>query len=309
MNIPRRKFLKYCLGSAATLGLAPSILPKLSRAMEDPSELPTIVWIEGASCSGCSVSLANLIGDCTEHGPTDFADLVLNYINVPFAKTFMSAAGDLAVSSLREATAKEGDFILVVEGGVPTAFDGMACTLFYENGADVTMLDAVKELAPKALHVVCVGTCSSAGGIPASGPNITEVKSVSEIIDKATINLPGCPAHPDWVAATIASVLCGQELELDEEGRPGNVYRPTVHDYCPRKPLYEGAHFATQIGQEGQCYYELGCRGPDTYADCSARGWNNGFNYCVQANVPCIGCAEKTFPRETLIKVERPAEP
>lgn len=289
------------MGSAATLGLAPTILPKLAKALTEPGAIPTVIWIEGASCSGCSVALANLIGDCSEYGPTDFPDLLFNYINASFAKTFMSAAGDLAVSSLRQA--QQGEYILVVEGGVPTAFNGMACTLFSENGRDVTMLEAVKELAANATAVMCVGTCASYGGIPASGPNITGVKSVSEITGVPTINLPGCPAHPDWVAATIARVLCGEELILDDyDQRPVDLYYRTVHYYCPRRALYDKGHFATKIGQEGKCFYKLGCRGPYTIADCSARGWNNGFNYCIQANVPCVGCAEKTFPGDTLIK-------
>ena len=99
MNISRRKFLKYCIGSAASLGLAPSLIPKLARALNTPGEVPNIIWIEGASCSGCSVSLANLIGNCSEYGPTDFADLLFNYMKASFAKTFMTAAGDLAVES------------------------------------------------------------------------------------------------------------------------------------------------------------------------------------------------------------------
>lgn len=295
MNISRRKFIKYCMGSAAALGIAPAMLPRLAKALGTPGSAPNIIWIEGASCSGCSVSLANLIGDCSEYGPTDFVDLLFNYINASFAKTFMAASGDLAVSSLRNA--QKGDYILVVEGGVPTAFDGMACTLFSENGVDVTMLEAVKELAPKAQSVICVGTCSSYGGIPASGTNPTAVKTVAEVTGVKTINLPGCPAHPDWVAGTIAKVLCGEEIVLDEtDGRPVDLYNKTVHYYCPRRPLYHKGHFATEIGQEGRCYYQLGCRGPYTLADCSARGWNKGFNYCIQANVPCVGCAEKSFP-------------
>ncbi|MBN1495725.1 MAG: hydrogenase small subunit [Spirochaetes bacterium] len=301
MNISRRQFLKYCIGSAASLGLGQSFLSKLTRALAAPGAVPTVIWIDGASCSGCSVALANLIGDCSDYGPTNLEDLLINYINAAFAKTFMSAAGDLAVSSLREA--QKNDYILVVEGGVPTAFNGMACTLFSENGVDVTMMDVVSELAQNATAVVCVGTCSSYGGIPASGSNPAGVQSVSEFTGIPTINLPGCPAHPDWVAATIARVLCGESLELDDnDNRPVDLYHRTVHYYCPRRPLYEKGAFATEIGQEGRCFYLLGCRGPYTIADCSARGWNGGFNYCIQANVPCVGCAEKSFPGDELIK-------
>ncbi len=257
-----------------------------------------VIWLEGSSCSGCSVSLANLIGKCSDQGPTDIANLLINYIDTAFAKTYMSASGDLAVSCLKKAMEK--DYVLVVEGGIPTAFNGMACTVFTENGHDVTMMEAVNKLAPKALKVLCVGTCSSYGGIPASGSNPLRVKSVSGLTGIKTINLPGCPVHPDWLVGTLASLICDEVPPLDRDNRPMPIFNKTVHYYCPRRPLYDKGRFATNFGQEGRCYYKLGCKGPNTIADCPSRGWNNGFNYCTQANTNCIGCTEKSFPESKL---------
>ncbi len=299
MGITRRRFLKYCIGSAATLGLNATIVGKLHKVLAGDASMPAVIWIEGASCSGCTVSLTNLIGATSDEGPTDVADLLINYIHTPFAKTIMSAAGDLAVSQLR--AAQQEDFILVVEGGIPTAFDGMACTVFYEDGSDVTMQDAVLELAPLANMVICVGTCSSFGGIPAAGPNPADVQSVSELTGISTINLPGCPAHPAWVAGTVASALCGTVPTTDSDGRPLAFYGNTVHSKCPRKFLYDRGIFASDFGQEGGCLNERGCSGPTTYADCPVRGWNNGPNSCTQANGNCIGCVESDFPKSQLI--------
>lgn len=300
MQIDRRTFLKYCLGSAAILSLDASLVGRLKQALAGDASLPTVIWIEGASCSGCSVSIANLIGGVAGDGPTDIADLLINHLNTAFAKTFMAAAGDLAVSSLREA--QQQDFILVVEGGIPTAFDGMACTIFTENGIDITMRDAVLELAPQAMLTICAGSCSSFGGIPAAGGNPLGVQSVSQLTGLQTINLPGCPVHPDWLAGTIASALCGTIPSTDNQGRPLAFYGNTVHSRCPRKPLFDRRRFADNFGQEGRCLRNLGCRGPETHADCPRRGWNNGFNYCTQSNAPCIGCVESDYPRTQLIQ-------
>ncbi len=299
MGITRRRFLKYCIGSAATLGLSATMVGKLHEALAGDAGMPSVIWIEGASCSGCTVSLTNLIGDTSDEGPTDVADLLINYINTTFAKTIMSAAGDLAVSQLR--ATQEEDFILVVEGGIPTAFDGMACTLFYEDGVDVTMQDVVQELAPLAAMVLCVGTCSSFGGIPAADPDPTGIQTVTDLTGISTINLPGCPPHPAWIAGTIASALCGSVPATDSDGRPLAFYGNTVHSKCPRKPLYERGVFADDFGQEGKCMSERGCNGPTTYSDCPVRGWNNGMNYCTQANANCIGCVESDFPKSQLI--------
>lgn len=299
MTISRRAFLKYCIGASTLLGLDVSVVGNLNKLLAEELTMPNIVWLEGSACSGCSVSLANLIGDETDQGPTDLVDLLTSYVNLSFAKTFMSATGDAAVSQLKDATA--GEFILVVEGGIPTAFDGMACTVYTADGQEVTMSQAVSEYAPKASMVVCVGTCASFGGIPASGSNPTGVVTVQTLTGIPTINLPGCPAHPDWIAGTLAAVICGQMPELDDLGRPNAFYGKTIHSQCPRKPLYDQGRFADYLGQEGQCLFKLGCQGPYTYADCPTRGWNNGYNYCVQSNSNCIGCVEPGFPSSTLI--------
>jgi len=299
MHINRRQFLKYCIASASALGLGASVVNKLEEAVAGDSSLPTIIWLEGSSCSGCSVSLANLIGDSEDGGPTDVADLLINYLNTAFAKTFMSATGDLAVSNLQEAS--RGDFILVTEGGVPTAFDGHVCTIYSENGQDVTMQQAITELAPQAAAVISVGTCASFGGIPAAEPNPAGVVTVQELTGINTINIPGCPVHPDWLTGTIASLLCGEVPDTDEYGRPMAFFSRTICSQCPRKPMFDQQRYATAIGQEGRCMYLMGCNGPTTFADCPTRGWNNGMNYCPGTNAPCIGCVESDFPKNQLL--------
>lgn len=300
MGISRRAFLKYCIGSSALLGLDAAAVGKLSQLLAGTKEMPTVIWLEGSSCSGCTISLANLIGAKADGGPTDVQDLLTNYINLAFGKTLMSAAGDLAVSSLRAAQ-ESANFILIVEGGIPTAYNGMACTVLTENGVDVTMREAVEELAPIAKAVVCVGACACFGGIPGADPNPTQVQTVTELTGIATLNIPGCPPHPDWIAGTLASVLCGTMPAVDALGRPTAFYGKTVHASCPRKPLYELGRFADNFGQEGRCLASMGCNGPTTYADCSLRGWNNGFNYCMQSNGNCISCTESDFPKSQLV--------
>jgi hydrogenase small subunit len=106
------------------------------------------------------------------------------------------------------------------------------------------------------------------------------------------INIPGCPVHPDWVVWTIAQLLAGVSPALDAEGRPSALYSRSVHDRCPRK----GQGDATTFAVEGKCLKKLGCKGPDTRADCPTRLWNGGTNWCIGANAECIGCAAPKFP-------------
>lgn len=288
VGISRRSFLKYCMGSAAALGLDWTVLGNLQKVL-GAARGPAVIWLNGANCTGCTVSLANRISD---QAPVDIADLLVNTIDLKFHANLMSAAGDLAVEAL--AAAAQGPFVLAVDGGVPTAFNGHTCILWTENGREVTALEAVKTLVPKAAATLCIGTCSSFGGIPSGNPNPTGIKSVGTLTGAKTINIPGCPAHPDWIVWTIASLIAGVTPALDAYSRPVALFGPekVIHKNCPRK----GKGEARTFGEEGKCLKELGCKGPSTKADCFSRKWNNSVNWCIGANAVCLGCTEQGFP-------------
>jgi hydrogenase small subunit len=289
MQIGRREFLKYCISSAAALGLPLSALGKLEMAFA-AGTLPAVVWLNGANCTGCTVSLANRF---STQAPADIADLLVNTIDLVFHPNLMGAAGDLAMDCLNQATA--GEFILAVDGGIPTAFGGHACMVWTHNGQEVTALEAVRDLAPKAKAVLSIGTCASFGGIPAGTPNPTGIRSVRDASGRPTINIPGCPTHPDWIVWTVAQLLSGAAVALDSFGRPATLFGSenlNVHKRCPREDSEE----ANTFGVEGRCLKELGCKGPRTQADCPTRKWNSGTNWCVGANAVCLGCTESGFP-------------
>ena len=82
MQISRRGFLKYCIGSATPLGPPLSVLGKLEGALAAVNKgWPAVVWLAGANCTGCTVSLANRISD---EGPTDLVDLLTGTINLAY---------------------------------------------------------------------------------------------------------------------------------------------------------------------------------------------------------------------------------
>ena len=293
MKITRRDFIDYCAKAAAVLGLQSTLGP-MEKALASTSG-PPIIWIKGASCSGCTVSLANRVSSAA---PVDLADLLVHTIDLVYHPTLMAAAGDLAVQTLRKAEA--GTFVLAVEGGIPTQYGGRTCTLWTQNGVDVTALSAVQELAPKARYVLSIGTCASYGGVAGAAPNPTSIVSVSTASGLSTINVPGCPPHPDWIVWTIAQLLAGTVPALDSYRRPTALYGATVHSKCSRR--YSA--WAKSLGQTGLCNGNLGCKGRRTYADCSTRQWNNGTNWCVGtvsaggngADSLCLGCTESGFP-------------
>ncbi len=288
MRIHRRQFLKYCIGSAAAMGLPMSVLGKLEQAMAaGGTSLPKVIWLNAANCSGCTVSLANLFSNT---GPTDIADLLFNTIDLAFHPTLMAASGDLAVQQLKNTAA--GSYILAVDGGIPTAFNGNTCMLWTDGDKEVTALKAVEMLAPNAAAILSIGTCASYGGIAAGNPNPTGIVSVAELAGPDIINIPGCPTHPDWIVWTIAHLLAGEIPKLDENNRPTALYGTKIHKNCPLRDREETKVF----GEQDHCLKELGCKGPETTSDCPARKWNNSTNWCIGAGAICIGCTEPRFP-------------
>ena len=155
----------------------------------------------------------------------------------------------------------------------------------------MTAMEVVKRLAPKAAAVLSIGTCASFGGISGASPNPTGIQSVQTLTGGATINIPGCPSHPDWIVGTIAKLLAGTTVAVDSYKRP--------RDYFERPPTQlprTSQAWATTFGQEGLCLTDKGCKGPNTRGDCATRKWNGATNWCVGANAPCNGCTESGFP-------------
>ncbi len=286
MKITRREFLKICGTSAVALGLNAIDLGRLKEVLANPNG-PTVIWVQGSACTGCSVSFLNRI---STSAPLTAADLLINSVNLAYHPNLMALAGDSAVAEIEKVNSK-GGYILAVEGGVPTNFGGSACWAWSKN-QDVTFKQAVLYLSTNAAAILCVGTCASFGGIPAAPPNPAGVKSVQAVTGKTTINIAGCPAHPDWIVWVVAQLLLGKAITLDSYGRPRTLFNRTVHDQCPREESDEARTF----GIDRRCLRELGCRGPETRANCPRVLWNGGANWCIDANAPCLGCTNPNFP-------------
>jgi hydrogenase small subunit len=291
MIVSRRDFLNVCKASSVALGLSSLNIIKLQELLANPNA-PTILWLQGSACTGCTISFLNYVSPAA---PVDVADLLINDINLAYHNTAMAAAADSGLEALDAAYTK-GGYLLAVEGGVPTAFGGHACIAWSRDGRDVTFLDAIRTLAARASGILCIGTCASYGGVSAAPPNPTAVQSVGTATARSTINIPGCPPHPDWIVWTIANLLLGTLGELDDKRRPKWLYSKPVHASCPRKE----ARDTITYGQDGLCLKKLMCAGPKSRGNCAKIQWNNHTNWCVDANSPCIGCTEPAFPRYTL---------
>ncbi|MGI5879016.1 MAG: hydrogenase small subunit [Syntrophomonadaceae bacterium] len=289
-KLSRRDFVKLCAGSAAAISLSGYLAPFMAEAVA--AGAPPVIWIQGASCTGCSISLLNTVHP-------DIQKVLTEVISLTYHPNISAAAGDLALKEAVYKVAEEnaGKFYLVVEGAVPLGADGRFCMVGEEDGHHVVFEKLLKDVGSKASAILNFGTCSAYGGVPATPPNPTNCVPVGSVIkDVPIINVPGCPPHPDWMVGTIAHVLLYNEIpDLDSFGRPKMFFNTIIHDNCQRRQYFDNGIFAKTFGEMG-CMLELGCKGPFAHCDATTRLWNNGTNWCVQCGSVCIGCTEPQFP-------------
>lgn len=264
-------------------------------------EIP-LLWLPAAACTGCSVSLLNTTNPSIKNLLVD--EVIPGvHVSLRFHPTIMAGAGELALEVLeRTAAEHKGEYVLAVDGAIPVGASAGYCVMGERDGKPVTLETRFVELAKDALAILAVGTCAAFGGIPAGEPNPTNCLPVREVlalhgIDTPLINISGCPPHPDWFVGTVASLLLnglpGAD-ELDDELRPKAFYGKLIHENCPRRAYFDEGKFAKKFGEDG-CLYELGCKGPITYADCPLRHWNSGTNWVIGAGSPCLGCTQPEF--------------
>lgn len=285
-HVSRRDFMKVITTVTAVMGLPAAMVPKVAEAAEGDNR-PPVIWLHFQECTGCSESLLR-------SGHPDTASILLDIINLEYHETLMPGAGPQAEHALESAIEKyKGEYILVVEGAVPLAENGIYCMI-----GGVTAKDSLEKAAKDAFAVVCMGTCASLGGVQAAAPNPTQAVSCASLVhDKPLINLPGCPPNPYNLPATILYILTmGKLPELDAANRPLFAYGRKIHEHCERRPHFDAGRFAKEYGDEGHslgyCLYELGCKGPATHANCSTLRFNDGIVWPIAIGHPCIGCTE-----------------
>ncbi len=302
-GLNRRDFLTFCTGVAATLGLAPGAGVRIANAATAPAR-PPVIWLSAQECTGCTESLLRA------HHPT-IENLILDMISLDYHETLCAGAGEQAEAFKDQAIKRNwGKFILVVDGSIPTKDGGVYCLVGGEP-----ILKTVRETAEGAAAIIAIGSCASWGGIPSADPNPTEARPVHAVLPgKTIVNIPGCPPNSYNFLSTVLHLLTfGAAPELDDKGRPKFAYGRLIHENCERRPHFDAGRFALEFGDPGHrlgwCLYKLGCKGPETYANCPALNFGDvgPGSWPVGTGHPCFGCTEEgvgfTKPIHALAKV------
>src|SRR5271166_2944426 len=285
----RRQVLQFCAGVAATMGLSSAAGVRMAEAAMAPAR-PSVIWLHGQECTGCTESLLRATHPTVE-------SLILDVISLDYHDTLCVGAGKQALDYKHAMMEKhKGAYVLVTEGGTPMKDGGIYCKV-----GGKTQVELVREAAEGAAAVIAIGSCASWGGIQSADPNPTGAVGTQTVIpSKLVINIPGCPASPYNFLSTVLYVLTFKRPpELDRENRPRFAYGRLIHENCERRAHFDAGRFALEFGDQGHrqgfCLYKLGCKGPETYANCPAIGFGDvGFgSWPVGTGHPCYGCTEQ----------------
>ncbi|MHC5002011.1 MAG: hydrogenase small subunit [Planctomycetota bacterium] len=288
-GVSRRQFMQFCTMTAASLGLAPTMVTRVAHALQTKPRIP-VIWLHGLECTCCSESFIRSSHPIAQ-------DIILNMISLDYDDTLQAAAGH-QVEEIRKQLIRDrpGEYVLAVEGNAPTKDGGVYCTVAGES-----FLDILNETAEHAQFVISWGSCASNGCVQAASPNPTGAMPVHKLIHgKPIVNVPGCPPIAEVMTGVLAHVLTfGGLPELDRRGRPRAFYAHRVHDKCSRRSFFDAGQFVEEWDDEaarkGWCLYKMGCRGPTTYNSCSHFKWNGGVSFPIGSGHGCIGCSEDNF--------------
>ncbi|MCS7204110.1 MAG: hydrogenase small subunit [Leptospiraceae bacterium] len=284
----RKEFLQFCAYAAATAGIALSDLDKVIHAMERKKR-PPVVWMHFQECTCCSESFIRASHPIV-------ADVILDKISLDYTETLQAAAGFQAEKSLEDTIKNyKGEYIVLVEGSIPTKDGGVYCTI-----AGKTALQILEEVTEHAAAIVAWGSCASFGCVQSARPNPTGATPVHKLTSKPVIRVPGCPPIADVMTGILTHILVfGKIPDLDSRGRPKEFYSRRVHDTCYRRANFDAGLFVESWDDEnarkGYCLYKMGCRGPTTYNACGTMEWNGGVSFPIKSGHPCIGCSEDNF--------------
>jgi hydrogenase small subunit len=274
----------------AFMGLEKSAIGQVAKALETKPRIP-VIWLHFQECTCCSESFIR-----SSHPIV--ADILLDKISLDYSETLMAASGFQAEEAMKNTMTKyKGEYILCVEGSVPTAADGVYCMI-----GGKTSMQILEEAAAGAKAVIAWGSCASNGCVQSAKPNPTKATPIHKLLkgNVPLIKVPGCPPIGEVMAGVIVHLVTfGKIPELDRVGRPKAFYSKRVHDSCYRRPFYDAGLFVETFDDEnakkGYCLYKVGCKGPSTYNACGVMKWNNGTSYPIQSGHGCIGCSEENY--------------
>lgn len=288
-GLSRRTFLKWCSAMAGVLALPATYAPRIAAAVEAAPRFP-LIWLRGQDCGGDTTAFLR-------SGKPSTAELLIETLSVEYHESLMAAqTADPSTAIVDAIQRYPNGYLAVVEGSIPTAEGGTFCLV-----GGRPFVDIVRDVTAKAAGTIAVGGCAADGGAPSAAGGATGASGVESVATGGRlINLPGCPVNVENLAATIVHFVTFKEFPpTDGWRRPLFAYGGLIHNQCERRAHFEFGEFSTAWGdeaaQKGWCLYKVGCKGPETYANCPTVRYGEGRSWPVKAGHGCIGCHSPHF--------------
>jgi hydrogenase small subunit len=288
-GMTRRSFLRFSAAMAAALALPVTYAPRIAEAVENARRIP-VIWIRGQACGGDTEAFLRSSDPTTD-------SLLLDVLSVEYHESLLAVAGaDADLARTNAMSLYPNGYFAVIEGAIPNGAGGAYCLVGGRPVADVA-----REVCDGALATIAVGSCAFDGGAPAANGGPTDAGGVRRVLGASRlVTLPGCPMNTVNLAAVIVHYLTFNELPpTDLANRPLAAYGNLIHNQCERRPHFEFGEFALEWGDEGAqkgwCLYKLGCKGPETMANCPAARYGAKTSWNVRSGHGCIGCTTPAF--------------
>jgi|GEM_PF-6148033 len=275
-KIDRRDFIKY-----TAIGTGLFFLPSFtdSEIKKALAVNPTVAWVNGGSCTGCTVAFIDYSGIMS----------VLSSVSIVYCTT---------IADVKEFPAAVD--ITIVEGA------SASTTCFEpEPTVDTNFDDFLRMVRSRSGKVLAVGTCASYGGIPHLNPDYHPVSSVIAVDGM----VPGCPPKSEHIINAIVALINGTPLP--------NPNVEGIHGlYCPRKNQNRQSKLGVfgcvlpcgckGTGTKADCirFNEIGPNRDQLLAARNSNGIAAEGSPCTNMGDPCIGCFNSDFPKLPLYSIK-----
>lgn len=184
--------------------------------------MANVLWLQGGACSGNTMSFLNAEEPSAVDLVTDFG------LNLLWHPSLGMELGPGVIKILEDCVSGAIQLdVFIFEGSVIQAPNGTGA---WNRFAGKAMMEWVRQLSDAAQFTVAIGDCATWGGIPATPPNPSEStglqflkKSAGGFLGKdyvskgglPVINIPGCPAHPDWITQIVVALGTGRLGDIE----------------------------------------------------------------------------------------------
>ncbi len=134
-GISRREFVKFCNLMVATLALPSRYVSAVEKALTQTTR-PILVWLEFQDCAGNSESM---LRTAIPRSLTSCWSLLVLGVSRTNHGRRRKPGGRSAGTVVRD---HKGEYIAVVEGAIPTADDGVYCTIAGRTALEIATMFA-----------------------------------------------------------------------------------------------------------------------------------------------------------------------